>query len=309
MNGFSFEKVDAVGFLASHVGDNVSDVLKVGEGNWSHAYGYRLGSDEYVIRFSATDEDFTKDLYALNYAGSALHIPKIHEIGEAFGGYYVISDRVYGEFLDEIDSKTFVRVMPSLFSTLDAMRCTYVSSTTGYGHWKADGNGIASTWRDHLISVEDDLPHLRTYGWQAKLKDHPDSLSVFQEGMELLRKLATDCPEDRYLIHSDLMNRNVFITDDRISGVIDWGNAMYGDYVYEVAGFTFWQPWDDRMAGIDFTSAAHEYYRGVGADTSNFEQRVRCYELSIGLIHIAYSAFRWPDSALEWVTERTKVLL
>ena len=64
-------------------------------------------------------------------------------------------------------------------------------------------------------------------------------------GERELRALAAGCPELRHVIHMDLLNRNVLVSEDgtRIEAVFDWGCSAYGDFLYDVAWFTFWAPW------------------------------------------------------------------
>ncbi|HEV3287531.1 MAG TPA: phosphotransferase [Streptosporangiaceae bacterium] len=50
----------------------------------------------------------------------------------------------------------------------------------------------------------------------------------FRAGYARLRELVTGLPQDRHVIHGDLVNRNVLINGATITAVIDWGNAMYG---------------------------------------------------------------------------------
>ena len=39
------------------------------------------------------------------------------------------------------------------------------------------------------------------------------------------------------------MNRNVLINGATIIAIIDWGNAMYGDHLYDAAWLIYWWPW------------------------------------------------------------------
>ena len=41
----------------------------------------------------------------------------------------------------------------------------------------------------------------------------------------------------------------------RLTAVFDWGCYALGDFLYEVAWFTFWAPWHAGLAAIDFRSA------------------------------------------------------
>ena len=99
------------------------------------------------------------------------------------------------------------------------------------------------------------------------------------------------------MIHSDLIHRNVLVHDDRITAVLDWGCAMYGDFLYDLAWLTFWSPWHPELRDIDLRSRALAHYDAIGLAVPDFERRMRCCELHIGLAAQAYNAFtgRWDE--------------
>src|SRR5699024_2408647 len=45
------------------------------------------------------------------------------------------------------------------------------------------------------------------------------------------------------LVHADFGSNNVLTDNGRITAVIDWSEAMFGDSQYEVANIFFWRPW------------------------------------------------------------------
>ncbi|MGI8551412.1 MAG: phosphotransferase family protein, partial [Dehalococcoidia bacterium] len=136
--------------------------------------------------------------------------------------------------------------------------------------------------------------------WRARLEASPTGAAAFDEAFQHLTSLVANCPEDRHLVHSDLLNRNVLVSGDQIAAVFDWGCSMYGDFLYDLAWFTFWSPWYPAMRGIDFRVEARRHYAAIGLAVPNFEQRLRCYEMHIGLAGQAYCAFRerWEDLEL-----------
>jgi hypothetical protein len=126
-------------FLATRFGSPCRDVALLGKGVWSKAFAFRRAGRDYVIRFGAHQEDFLKDRLAARYGCPALPIPRIVELGEAFGGYYAISERVFGSYIDDVDEAQMRALLPSLFAALDTTRLADLSNTTGYGLWGSDG--------------------------------------------------------------------------------------------------------------------------------------------------------------------------
>jgi hygromycin-B 4-O-kinase len=296
---------EAEAFLVARFGSAVQDVSAVGQGAWSHAYAFRQDEAGFVIRFSALDEDFHKDRLASRYASRALPIPAITEIGESYGGFYAISERATGTFLDDLDEEQMRAMLPSLFAALDTAQQIDLSATRGYGIWGADGNAPHPSWRSALLDIANDRPGDRTHGWRERLVGSATGAGPFDEALERLRALTRFCPEERHLIHSDLLKDNVLVADGRISAVIDWGCAMYGDFLYDLSWFCFWRPWYPAWGGIDFAGEAARHHAAIGLDVPYYAERLRCYQLHIGLASQAYCAFKKRWQMLAQVAART----
>lgn len=287
--------VEAESFLMARLGPGIGDVASIGHGEWSRAYAFRRGGAGYIVRFSALDEDFHKDRLAAGYASRDLPIPAITEIGEARGGFYAVSERASGTFLDDLDEPQMRVMLPFLFAAIDAMRQVDLSSSRGYGIWGADGIAPHATWRDALLDIANDRPGDRIHGWRERVEVSSTGAGPFNEALEQMRVLTALCPEERHLIHSDLLNFNVLVASGRISAVIDWGCAMYGDFLYDLAWFCFWQPWYPAWRAIDIAGEAERLFAATGLSVPNFAERLRCYQIHIGLASQAYCAFmeRW----------------
>ena len=94
-----------------------------------------------------------KDRTAVRYRDPRLPIPEILDLGEAFNGFYAISERVAGGYLDHLDGAGMRRVLPSLLSTLDGMRVADISMEGGYGMWQADGTAPQNTVEQTIESL------------------------------------------------------------------------------------------------------------------------------------------------------------
>ena len=287
----------AEAFLANRFGGDNGKAAPLGKGVWSKAFAFHQNGRDYVIRFGAHHEDFAKDRLAARYASPALPIPRVVELGEAFGGYYAISERVFGAYIDDVDGAQMRALLPSLLAALAAARLADLSGTTGYGGWDAGGTAPYPSWRAALLDVANDRPTDRIHGWRERLAASQVGIGPFEEAYGHLLALAGHIPGGRHLIHSDLLHYNVLVEADRITGVLDWGCGMYGDFVYDLAWLCFWQPWYPAWQHIDFRAEAVRHYASIGLEVPDFEVRLRCCQIHIGLAGQAYMAYagNWTD--------------
>jgi hygromycin-B 4-O-kinase len=291
---------DARRFLVGRFRDGFRDLAELKHGMWSSAFRVRLDDGDQVVRFSSIREDFDKDARAAVHATNELPIPPITEIAEAYGGYYAISPFVEGQHLDALDEAGVRRTLPSLFAALDAARRADVSGTTGFGRWRGDGTAEHPSWREALLDVARD-PNDR---WRKPLASAKLGSAPFDGSFERMRELLGRCPEARHLVHGDLPHGNVLVLRGRVTALIDWGSAMYGDHLYDVAWLSFWAPWHG-WATIDFGAEAREHYRRSGLVVDRVAERLRCYELHIGLDAQTWFASRGDWAALEKAIRQT----
>lgn len=268
-------------------------------GAWSTAFAFQVHEEAFVIRFSEHEDDFDRDAFACRFSTPDVPVPLVIHRGTYEKVAFAVSQRVPGRFIDDLDGCEYRRVLPSVLATLDGMRTADVSTTRGYGLWDAAGNGTGATWAGYLRTSLEDSPDVRGGSWRARLESSPTGAEHFDRDLRVLDRLLPNLPDLRHVVHSDLLNYNVFVDGDRISGVIDWGCAMYGDFLYELAWFAFWSPWYPQWSDIDVAKAARIHYAGLGVDLHDFDVRIISYQLHIGLGHQAYNASigEWNDLA------------
>ena len=282
---------------------------EIPQGEWSRAYAFRHGGRELVVRFNPLAGAFDPDVVAQRYASDHIPMPRLLEVGDVDGGCYAISERAFGDFLEDLPPHRMQATLPSILDTLEALRRADTSQTTGFGPWTKNGNGMFQTWREYLLELEVGTPteHLST--WRDGLRLSQLGESTFLAGTAELERLSRGCPDQRNLVHSDLINRNAFVSDGRIKALIDWQCAMYGDHLYDLAWLLFWAPWHPGLSAVDMRSPALERWAATGIDLTNADTRLRCYELHIGLRHLVYNAWRRDIKNLDATARRTLELL
>jgi hygromycin-B 4-O-kinase len=295
-------------FLKKHFDTASSTVEFAGEGAWSQCFGFRHGGKDLVVRFGKHVDDFLRDELAGPYAAPGLPIPDVIEIGQAFDGYYAVSTRARGIPLENLDAAGWRAITPAVAIALEAMRMTDISSTRGFGGWGSDGVGPFDSWSGYLLSVAEDTSVKRTHGWRKRLGGSQLGESTFAWGFDRLKSIASDSVP-RCLVHGDLINRNVLVNDNRISGIFDWGCSIYGDHLYDLAWFEFWAPWYPDMNVEYLKSETERRWHEAGCVPANKETRLLACHLHIGLDHLAYNAFTENWSALSDTAHRMKELV
>lgn len=284
-------------FVARRYGSRTGGLRQLGAGEWSRAYAFVLDGKEHVIRFGAHVADFRKDAVMAEHSCLALPIPRVTEIGSAGELYFAVSERASGLLLDQIDGGAMSAVLPGLLATLDAIAAIDVAEEHGYGIWKSDGIAPATSWSEALLAVSQETG--RVPGWRAALAASPTGAAPFDRARARLADLVSGLEVQRHLIHGDLLNRNVLVRGNHVAAVIDWGNAMYGDALYDAAWLIYWWPWYPQWEGIDIGAVLRNHWARRGGQQANLDRRLTACPVHIGLDAMSYCAFRgrWDDLA------------
>lgn len=284
-------------------GHDARDLESLKGGLWSTTFAFRERDREYVVRFHERRDDLEKDRFAARWAGPTLRVPRMVEIGDLPDGAYGISERVAGGPIDDLDEDGLRHMLPSLFAALDATREADLSGTRGYGLWHGNGNGEHATWRDALLGIHPGGDRMADR--RAVLATLPVGTHEFDMGLARMKDLLPHCPEERHLVHNDLVNFNVLADADGVV-LLDWGASIYGDFLYDAALLTFWWPWfRKRWGGIDIRAELERHYRDIGLVIPSFAERLRCCELNIGVDHVAFQAARGLADNARWTARHT----
>ncbi|MHB8626771.1 MAG: phosphotransferase [Aggregatilineales bacterium] len=296
---------DTIQFLQERFNEEVSQLTLLSGGEWSQAYSFVQNNKKYVLRWCNSSETFEKDVIASSFSCEAMPIPKVTEKGMKFDKHFAISEFAQGEFIDTLTSVELKNTLPALLRLFDALRNANLANTTGYGGWNKDGIGSHKSWKEYLLSVKNDHEDSLTHGWYANLANSRVSTTIFDQFYSQFGSLVEKCPEGRELIHSDLLNYNLLVSDSKISAVIDWQCSLYGDSLYDVAWFIFYAPWYPQFAMVQLCQKVMAHFESVAANNSNLRARLLCYQLHIGLGSIAYNSFKKDWKAAQEIAEYT----
>jgi hygromycin-B 4-O-kinase len=225
------------------------------------------------------------------------------EIGDAFGGAFAVSHRCFGEGLDTLPPARVDAVIANLSGTLQAIRSIELPGK-GFGMWQGERcDAPFESWRDYLVS-DKDRDESRLHGWRRRLAAHHTAQAAFDRGHRLIARLAQACPNVRHVVHNDLPNNLLVSRDNRVTGLFDWGNALAGDPLYDVAWLWFAAPWYPGIDRARVMALAQD--RTYGSDV---EMRLACYEVHLSVGALQYLASAGRSDELEATALRTVALL
>jgi hygromycin-B 4-O-kinase len=282
-------------FLQKQCAVSATNLQQLVEGEESQAFSYECNAKEYVIRINQRIAGFQKDAYAHSHFQSAkVPIPKVTQLGYIDEHHtFCLTEKMPGITLQDVDSQTLKQLLQPTTDVWLALGDCAISHTTGFGDFDARGQGTYRRWSQFLLSILDPQMH----NWNNVLPS--EHQKMFEEVVAAFTSLIPYCPEGRSLIHGDFGANNVLTDGQRITAVLDWANAKYGDPLFDVATAFFWSPWLDCMA------AQAAYFEPYISRLPHSHERLVCYQLYIGLAEIYDSSLRQKGEMALWALQRS----
>jgi hygromycin-B 4-O-kinase len=277
---------------------DVSDFQRVSEGEESQAFGFASAGSPYIARVNPSSAGFEKDRFVFQrFASADLPVPRIAAIDLLGDGdnWCCVSRRAAGITLQDMACADLPAIVEPVSKILDAIAGADTSGTNGFGPFDASGAGSFGSWRDFLLAGNDDCRD-----W-SKAAARIDMMRV-RAILDRTAEWVAHCPEMRNLVHGDFGSNNVLADAGRITGVIDWSEALFGDPLYDVANILFWRPWLDCM------EQQARFFETRQPDRLHHRQRLLCYQLRIGIEVLYDAALDGSDADLDWALARCEII-
>jgi hygromycin-B 4-O-kinase len=276
---------------------DISGFGKLAEGLASQAHGFRHDDTDYVARINRSSWAFQKDSFVRQrFARPTLPVPEVVDIARLDDGHVIcISRRAPGVRVHDLAPAKLRRITGAITDTMAAISTSDLAGTNGFGCFDANGTGPHSTWRGFLTSVAEG----QRFNWK-EAGGAVDS-AVVSAAIGLVESLAERCPETRCLVHGDFGSYNLMTDGRRITAVLDWDRALYGDPLYETANLLFWQEQCLEQLALGLSAALEDEPRA--------KERLLCYQLRTGLQEIYESAIGETPVDLAWLTARCESLV
>ena len=261
-------------FLKNSFDPNVQSINFLNGGEMSQAFSFLSKDRHLVIRFYKESMSFKKDKYAYDHFNSAtVPIPQTIELGRVDDTLsFSITTMIKGKILDEWDTQTRHALLPLEIDVLDSLHHSKVEDDK-YGWWDDEGHAAYASWQENLYAKKEHVDGDFFKTNKQHVREKEDIEIVFKKMTELIPKM----PNLHYLIHADYGGNNLMSDGKKITGVLDFGNSSYGDFLYDVAWLDFW--WNE----LDYKKEFYNYYAKKGVDLTDFEERILCYQLHMGL--------------------------
>lgn len=270
-------------------------------GQLARVFSFTAEGRDYVIRVAAADapQGFEKEaLIARHVTEPRVPIPAIVRTGRTPDAQFAIAAFASGVPLDTLDPAASARVTPALIETLDAIHAADIRAWVGAGPFDATGAGQFPSWRAYLAGIRDEEP-TGFYGrWHRLFTESFLERELFDDVYARMLALLPRCPEDRFLVHGDFGFDNVLVDGEQITAVLDWANAMYGDFLFDVAWLHFFPSHEDYAARF------RGHYAAAGRAVPDYEDRLRCYVCFIGLDSLRFFAKAGHRGHYDWACRR-----
>ncbi len=283
---------EVLSYLQNNFNQDVTNLLAIGGGERSKAFVFESGGKKYIFRKNRQEVGFKKDLFAYENFGKQVKIPKIWKFDKLVDGFGAISEFCEGKPLLDEEAPLSKTTVDSLLETLEKIKRVKIPEG-GYGVADIEGLAKYASWKewvlrpDTVVTKEDGS----FYTWEEVKRMEFANKALVEQIFAEIKRLLPYVESKRYLLHGDFGTGNILIEKEKVSGIIDWNEFGYGDFLYDLAYLYFW------ITKTDFTQEYEKYCKKNGLKLpDNYQERMRCHKLFAGLTALGiYAAIGWKE--------------
>ncbi|MDD9266404.1 phosphotransferase family protein [Paenibacillus sp. GCM10023248] len=275
----------------------VTDVQPIDQGEVSKVFSFRQQQQSFIVHFNSGSDGFVRERYIhATFSPQGVPAPRVREIGRANEDLcYAIADKVPGRTIISYPIEDIRRILPDVVEQFALINRLQLGGTKGYGWIQPSGDGSHDTWTDFLASFFLEKQTGFWEGWFALFETTFLEKKVFDRLYGVMMELAKHSPEQRYVVHGDFHLGNMLSDGNKVTGIVDWEMAFYGDFVFDLASQHLWTP---QLQIPDMVRSA---WADRGQEIPHFEDRLKCALLFKGIDGLRFYAKKDDRNAYESV--------
>jgi len=280
--------------------------VAIERGQVAQTLAFTVEDQPYVLRFNADnmDANFEKeDFIARYFVVKEVPIPAMVRYGRLGELHFCITEKAEGQCMDQLTQEQAEQAAPAIVAVLGAIHATDVSAYEGYGIFDGVGQGLFPSWPAYLLAVRDEERADGFFGkWHSLFETSFLERDTFDQVSSHMERLLEYCTNERYLVHGGFGFGNLLMHNGIVTGVIDWLDAKYGDFLYDVAWLDFWAPEQG------YPERFHTSYSNRGVDVRALHERIQCYQCYIALDAMRFFAKADNPDSYAFVKDRVEAI-
>jgi aminoglycoside phosphotransferase (APT) family kinase protein len=260
-----------------------------------------VGDELRVFVKAGLNQNVHTEAHAIGHARRAgLPAPDVLGVGidaRLPGRKWMITRAATGVSLEHVGLRapTSIRTLTDLADLFARLHCV---TLPGFGPLADDGqSGTLTSWsRWQRDDIEQALVTLERAG--SVPTSFPDRVRSVSEDFATTLDEGTGA-----LLHADLGDGETFVDPDSgaVTALVDWGGALVGDPLYDLARFVSGGPADDPRPSIAFPVLHERYLEQTGADLDRARRLLAFYRLQICVDEAAWGeGLGWTPSLVTW---------
>lgn len=230
--------------------------------------------NEYAVKVSDENNNDATVLRLIQKNNINIVVPELIKSFSFDDKSIVVMQKIESTLLEGIESQNMHRYIPSMVKNLKKLhairsdKAGYINSQSRSASFKKillatfNGDNTAFDWKE--IS-------------KREMLDETVVMKAIEKFMYEIQRV--DCDLESYsLLHTDFNQRNLFVDkdSDELSGIIDWGEAMYGHPIFDFARIRMFI-WHFDLSD----SVVEEYYKLMNytSDEKNLENLFWIYRI------------------------------